>query len=161
MFKTGALATGEKWRDNWITPPEIISLIDQTFGQDNWIDPCPINPDFDALCIDWPSESNFYINPPFSEYSDWVYYFERDFNRSNFIWLCNSNTETKWYQTLLKHSQTICFPNKRIKFIDPRTGLSDGSPRQGNTLFLIGPSIRFSGAFYYNFGPLGHIVQKR
>jgi site-specific DNA-methyltransferase (adenine-specific) len=48
--------------DDWATPPEYFAALDKQFNFD--FDPCPLDPDFDGLEVDW-GERNF-VNPPYS-----------------------------------------------------------------------------------------------
>ena len=48
--------------DDWETPKEILESIRREFGE--FFDPCPINPSFDGLKIEWKGVN--YVNPPYS-----------------------------------------------------------------------------------------------
>jgi hypothetical protein len=47
-------------RQNWKTPKAFYQALDAEFSFD--FDPCPPNPDFDGLSIDWGSVN--FCNPP-------------------------------------------------------------------------------------------------
>jgi len=49
-------------RDDWQTPDYVYNSLDSEFHFD--FDPCPINPGFDGLDIEW-GDKNF-VNPPYS-----------------------------------------------------------------------------------------------
>ena len=51
-----------------VTPDEIYSPLHRVYNFD--FDPCPVNPDFDGLQVEW-GKSNF-VNPPFRVYLLWV-----------------------------------------------------------------------------------------
>ncbi len=55
-------------KQNWKTPVDFYEGLNKEF--DFNFDPCPLEPDFDGLSIEW-KERNF-INPPYSEIKDWV-----------------------------------------------------------------------------------------
>ena len=48
--------------DDWATPKWLYDSLNMEFGFD--FDPCPMNPEFDGLNIEW-GKSNF-VNPPYS-----------------------------------------------------------------------------------------------
>lgn len=53
-------------RQDWQTPKAIYDGLDKEFNFD--FDPCPINPQFDGLEIEW-GKSNF-VNPPYGRYKE-------------------------------------------------------------------------------------------
>ena len=56
------------------------------------------------------------------------------------IWLSNNATETRWGQIMLANAKIICFPKRRVKFLDqnfkPRR-----SPTQGQMIVGLGPKL--------------------
>jgi hypothetical protein len=164
MLQQGAIATGENWRDNWITPDYIKDAVEAYFLGE-YYDPCPEDPKSCGLSDPWGVHA--YVNPPFSQYQKWA-----DYGLSQLIapdaagrmtwrtivFLANSNTETKWYQQLAQASHTIILPNKRIKFIDPRAGEAGESPRQGQSLFCLG---RTEGTNIGALASLGTVLYTR
>lgn len=97
----------------------------------------------DGLGTDWHKFNSIWLNPPYSKpkpwiekFIDWIAYNDLvQFVRDGFA-LINSNTETSYYQDLLKNCDAMCFFNRRISF------LIDGYKRANNrncqTLFYAG-----------------------
>ncbi len=134
---SGAKGKGEPWRDNYRTPDELLELVRNCLGHD-YFDPCPANPEFDGLAIEW--QPNTFINPPFSQYAQWVAHGLKQPMPQ--IWLANNATETKWFQLLANKSHGICFLNKRVTFIAPEgVEQGKGNPR-GQVLFYRGGNLR-------------------
>ncbi len=140
MLKTGASQTGEKWRDHWRTPPNIIERIEAVLGPD-WFDPCPADPTFDGLSIPWPN-TGVYVNPPFSQYAKFF-----EYGRTQpwpQIWMANTDNSTKLYQEMMRHCTIALLwrvkKESRIGFIDPRTNRKSRENRSAQTLFYFGCS---------------------
>lgn len=79
----------------------------------------------------------WWLNPPFSKvdyFVDLVIDLMRSDNLGTGFLLVNSNTETKYYQKLLKNFPYFILLNRRIPFIDPDKGPVSGNPR-GQTIF--------------------------
>lgn len=136
MLQQGAKSTGDNWRDNYKTPRNILDLVDRLFGERGWFDPCPPSPTFNGLLRHWGPQP-IYANPPFSEFSKWVEHGIKQPGEQ--IWICHSNTETQWYQTLIKHSDLMVLTKYRVKFIDPRTDKPGESPPTGADNLLSWP----------------------
>lgn len=151
---TGAEASKEKWRDFYITPPWLKEAVTEAFGRP-FFDPCPEDPQWDALKRDWPPYS--YINGPFSEYKDkGLKWFTHGLKQPGpQIWVGHSNTETVWYQYLAKRCTRLCLLKGRVKFIDPRTKKVADRPTQASTVFYKGYDC---GRFEQAFSKLGLIV---
>ncbi len=102
--------------DKWQTPDWLISHFDKHF------DPCPPNPPFDGLEIDWFNPA--YVNPPYSNPLAWVKKaIEQSKKGINVVMLLRVDTSTKWYKLIMEQNPHIAFFNERIKFKD-----SKGSP---------------------------------
>jgi hypothetical protein len=61
---------------------------------------------------------------------------------------------TKWFQSMAKAADCICFPESRIKFID-KTGVASGAPLQGQAFLYFGDN---SELFVKNFNQFGLIL---
>jgi hypothetical protein len=71
------------------------------------------------------------------------------------ITLVNNCTEVRWFQEAGEACQAICFPERRIKFLDPEG--REGGPLQGQTFFYFGPK---ADVFADIFGNIGLIVSR-
>lgn len=72
------------------------------------------------------------------------------------IVLVNNGTETAWGQLLLSMANSVCFPAKRIKFLDCR-GKPKNSPIQGQMIVYFG---LFAGQFHENFSRFGVVIRR-
>jgi hypothetical protein len=70
------------------------------------------------------------------------------------IVLVNNCTEVRWFQEAGAVCQAICFPERRIKFLDPEG--REGGPLQGQAFFYFGPR---TSLFADIFGGIGLIVR--
>jgi len=70
------------------------------------------------------------------------------------IVLVNNATETKWFQSMAKKANALCFPKTRIKFID-RQGKESGAPLQGQAFLYFGNNIK---EFTRNFNQFGMVL---
>lgn len=100
-------------KQDWKTPGDLYkSLFDEfkfTF------DPCPTDPPFDGLKIDW-SERNF-INPPYNQISKWLEYGYNQFLKGKLcVFLIPSRTDTKWWHKYCMKATEIRFIKGRLKF---------------------------------------------
>ena len=98
---------------DWQTPKEVYQVLDAEFGFD--FDPCPINPKFDGLNIDW-GKSNF-VNPPYGgELPKWM---EKGYGEylkgKTVVFLIPSRTDTKWWHNYCMRGE-IRFIKGRLKF---------------------------------------------
>lgn len=114
MFNTKGLMTSK--RLNWKTPKALYDSLDRIF-QFNF-DPCPPNPDFDGLNIEW-KERNF-VNPPYGgEIKKWV---KKSFEESSkgklVVMLIPSRTDTRYWHDYVMKAKEIWFIKGRLKFDD-------------------------------------------
>ena len=103
---------GSENNDNWETPQKLYDDLNKEFNFD--FDPCPLNSEFDGLCIEW-GKSNF-INPPYNRrdkpkfiqkaYVEWK-------KGKTCVLLIPSATGTKQFHELM-------VPNAEIRFIKGR-----------------------------------------
>ena len=68
MFKVDRPKRPRKESDSWATPKQFYSALNREFNFT--FDPCPLNPDFDGLEVNW--EGRIYINPPYSFIDPWI-----------------------------------------------------------------------------------------
>lgn len=103
-------------KDTWKTPAYIYDLLNKEFNFN--FDPCPINPTFDGLKIDW-KERNF-INPPYSRKLKEAFIikaFEESRKGNLCVLLLPVSTSTKIFHKVIKpFAKEIRFVEGRIKF---------------------------------------------
>jgi hypothetical protein len=96
-------------KDNWQTPNWLIKHFEKSF------DPCPINPSFNGLEIDWQNPS--FVNPPYSNPLPWVKKaIEQKQKGIKIVMLLRVDTSTEWYKLLMEQNPHIAFFNERIRF---------------------------------------------
>lgn len=103
---------------------------------------------------DWTARS-VWLNPPFSTglIERFVGRFMESFEERGSgagLLLVNSATETGWFQSALR--LPVCFPSRRIAFINPLTGVPVQGNRQGQALFYAGPDLEKFCTVFEKFG---------
>ena len=105
----------KKIHDDWKTPDSFLEKIQEEFG--DFFDPCPINPKFDGLLIDWKKVN--YINPPYSRALKEAF-IRKAFGESQkgkiCVMLLPVSTSTKIFHEAIYPNAEIRFIFKRIKF---------------------------------------------
>jgi len=106
----------KKIHDDWKTPQWLLDEIKEEFG--NFFDPCPINPDFNGLEIDW--EEVNYINPPYNR-KDKEAFIQKAFYESKkgkiCVMLLPVSTSTKIFHEVILPNAEIRFLRGRVKFM--------------------------------------------
>lgn len=148
--------------NEWRTPLDYIDAVNLVIG------PIDLDPASSAEANDFINASFFYteqsnglvqpwfgrvfLNPP---YGDWTGKFVNklvdEFSEikrvEEAILLINSNTSTKYWQRAYKSANAICYPSKRIAFID-ENGVPRKSPPHPNSIFYFGENAdKFSNVF--------------
>lgn len=148
IIPQGAKAKKEPEADNWITPQYIIDAIDKFYNFE-WFDPCPQNPTFNGLAIEWKDKN--YINPPFSKYREWAKIARLKTGEQ--LWLCHHNHDTYWFSMLFDKSSAIMMFHNRIKFIHPTKGEVAGTAiGKCQSLIYIGDRIQDFANTFKEFG---------
>lgn len=96
------------------TPTELYQELDRIFKFD--FDPCPLNPTFDGLTVEWGS-SNF-VNPPYSDIESFLEKAVEQKRRgksSVFLITARSNTNY-WFEFVFPHANKIVFLKRGLKF---------------------------------------------
>ena len=96
----------------WETPKNIYSY----YMNNNYFDPCPINPNFDGLNIEWHKKN--FVNPPYKYIKKWIYKsLQEAFKNKEVVLLIPSRTDTKWFKLLIESGiAVIYFLEGRLKF---------------------------------------------
>lgn len=106
------------YSQDWNTPKALYEELNKEFNFD--FDPCPNNPDFDGLNIEW-GKSNF-INPPYitklqDQFIEKAYY--ESLKGKICVLLIPARTSTKrWHKYILPYAKEIRFLKGRLKFND-------------------------------------------
>ena len=99
------------------TPEHIIEELRTKYGE--LFDPCPNNPTFDGLSIEWPQDKVIYVNPPYSrgQISKWVKKAHDEFLKGcSIIMLIPSYTDTVYFHEFIYGIAEISFIKGRLKF---------------------------------------------
>lgn len=103
-------------RGNWKTPKALYQALDAEFNFD--FDPCPPNPKFDGLNIEWRTVN--FVNPPYGK--DMYKWIEKGYNEFLFgkavVFLIPSRTDTAWWHDYVMRATEIRFIRGRLKFDD-------------------------------------------
>lgn len=100
-------------RQNWKTPQAFYQALNAEFSFD--FDPCPTNPKFDGLKVDWGGVS--YVNPPYKNCGDWLKKgFEEYQKGKTVVFLIPSRTDTRYWHEYCMKATEIRFIKGRLKF---------------------------------------------
>jgi len=101
-------------RTDWRTPVAVYEELDDEFHFD--FDPCPPNPTFDGLTIEW-GERNF-VNPPYGrQIGQWISKgYEEARKGKQVVWLIPSRTDTRWWHDYIMKADEIRFIKGRLHF---------------------------------------------
>ena len=106
-------------RMTWKTPKWLYDELNEEFAFD--FDPCPPNPTFDGLQIDWGTMN--FVNPPYGRaLPDWVNKAWWEFRRQKrSVLLIPSRTDTRyWHDVIFPFATEIRFMPGRLKFDDQK-----------------------------------------
>lgn len=156
--------------NEWYTPPEFIEAARTVMGSID-VDPASseianqvvragifFTAENDGLTQPW--HGNVWMNPPYAqplieEFATALVTRWKDSEISQACVLVNNATDTQWFQRLAKRAAFICFPTRRIKFLDPE-GAATGAPLQGQAILYFGSN---GEAFSSSFKPFGMITK--
>jgi site-specific DNA-methyltransferase (adenine-specific) len=100
-------------KDEWNTPKELLEKLYREFHFD--CDPCPENPSFDGLELEW-GDRNF-VNPPYSDWQAWVKKGYEEYLKGKLVvFLLPARTDTKAFHKYIIHATEIRFYEGRLKF---------------------------------------------
>jgi site-specific DNA-methyltransferase (adenine-specific) len=95
------------------TPEWLYKKLDAEFNFD--FDPCPTNPTFDGLSIEW-GKSNF-VNPPYKEIPKWVKKGIEEWRKGKtVVFLLPASTDTAWFHDFILPNAEIRFLRGRVRF---------------------------------------------
>ena len=100
-------------KTDYKTPENLYKKLDKEFKFN--FDPCPLNPKFDGLNIEWGT-SNF-VNPPYSQIDEWIKKgYSEWLKNKTVIFLIPSRTDTKYFHNYCLKANEIRFIEGRLKF---------------------------------------------
>jgi hypothetical protein len=111
MFQRKPLFSSQK--QNWQTPEIFYRELNKEFRFD--FDPCPIDPQFDGLSVEWKG-SNF-VNPPYNQIAKWLLKGVEEWKKGRtIVFLIPSRTDTRWWHEYVMQANEIRFVKGRLKF---------------------------------------------
>ena len=104
------LSINEKWK----TPEKFYENLNNEFNFD--FDPCPSNPEFDGLAIEW-GNCNF-VNPPYGNViAKWLAKaVDEQSEGKTSVFLIPSRTDTRWWHEYVMKADEIRFIKGRLRF---------------------------------------------
>lgn len=99
------------------TPKEVYNQLDKEFKFD--FDPCPINPKFDGLNVEW--RKRVYVNPPYNKIPNWLQKAHSQMTKGNseiVVFLLPVDTSTKWFHNYILGQAEIRFIKGRLRFTE-------------------------------------------
>lgn len=101
-------------RLDWQTPTAVYKALDAEFSFD--FDPCPANPDFNGLEIEWGNKN--FVNPPYGrQISRWIQKGYREYLKGKtVVFLIPSRTDTRWWHEYIMSATEIRFIKGRLRF---------------------------------------------
>lgn len=112
-FNTKGLMSSK--RQNWRTPILLYHELNKEFHFD--FDPCPVNPKFDGLQIEW-KKSNF-VNPPYKTSKLWIKKaHEESLKGKRVVMLIPARTDTIAFHEYIYNKTEIRFIKGRLCFND-------------------------------------------
>ena len=99
---------------HWRTPKDLYKKLDEEFRFD--FDPCPNNPQFDGLSVEWGSSS--FCNPPYGkEIGKWISKGYNEWEKGKtVVFLIPSRTDTKYWHDYIMKATEIRFIKGRLRF---------------------------------------------
>ena len=107
--------------DIHLTPDRVYIEIFNEWGlhEEDFFDPCPVNPQWDGLKIDW-QELNF-VNPPYTLLKEFVAKaISESYQDKTTVMLLPAKTDQTWFHTLIHMKYAIKWIEKRLKFKNNR-----------------------------------------
>lgn len=103
---------------DWKTPKYLYDELNKEFNFN--FDPCPIDPTFDGLSIEW-GQRNF-VNPPYgTQIKYWIKKgYEEHLKGKLVVFLIPSRTDTQYWHQYIMKADEIRFIQGRLKFGDSK-----------------------------------------
>lgn len=100
-------------RQTWKTPKKLY----EEFINAGYFDPCPADPQFDGLAVEW-QEKNF-VNPPYDESKEWAKKALEEARKGKVcVLLIPARTSTRYFKALCDYGAHIVFFRGRLHFDD-------------------------------------------
>jgi phage N-6-adenine-methyltransferase len=155
--------------DEWVTPPWLLGLAREVLGSIE-LDPASspeaqsevlaeryLTREEDALADEHVWSGKVWLNPPYSR--GLVQQFTQRLVSSSRVTealcLTNAAVGSAWWHELVERSSSVALLRRRVRFLDPGTGLPWASPRQGQSLCYLGGAVH---QFRRVLGPVATVL---
>lgn len=146
---------GPAKRDDWQTPVDFYAGINELWDFD--FDPCPVNPTFDGLKVEWGLRN--YINPPYNA-NNMNLWFPKAYEEAKkgklSVFLIPSRTSELWWHQYVMKATAIYFVHGRLTFV--------GAPYSApfpSALILIDPNCMNVDIMCYRISTKGKILDRK
>lgn len=148
-------ASGEKrrnkdgGRNDWQTPLGLFALLDDEFhftldgaaSAENSL--CKTYYSEELSAFEWnPCGERIFVNPPYGKLLPWVDLFARRAEYNTVVALVPAAPDTEWWSRAYYSASEVRLLSGRVKFVNPVTGLPDGSNTTGSTVFVFHASAK-------------------
>lgn len=158
-------------QNEWYTPAAFIEAARQVMGGID-LDPASseianrtvkatryFTAEDNGLAQDWPA-CRIWMNPPYaqpliSQFSEKIA--DAADAGAEAVVLVNNATETVWFQRMLKSANALCFPQSRVRFLDPEG--NPGAPLQGQAVLYFGSNVSGFTASFRGFGGIVEVCR--
>lgn len=158
-------------QNEWYTPAAFIEAARQVMGGID-LDPASseianrtvkatryFTAENNGLAQDWPA-CRIWMNPPYaqpliSQFSEKIA--DAADAGAEAVVLVNNATETVWFQRMLKSANALCFPQSRVRFLDPEG--NPGAPLQGQAVLYFGSNVSGFTASFRGFGGIVEVCR--
>ena len=157
--------------DNWRTPEAVLNLVRELTDGTIGLDPCtdaenPTKasrfycPPQDGLRELWRGFGMVFVNPPYSDNTEWLnccvrHFLVPDDSGDQCIALVPARTDTRWWQSTVFTARLVCFWKGRLRFEDPESPVANSAPFPSALLYWGSRPDDFANIF----GPHGWIVR--
>jgi phage N-6-adenine-methyltransferase len=132
-----------KKTDHWQTPKWIYNY----YKGIGYGDPCPLNPEKDALKNSWGEFGpHVFVNPPYSKAKEFLDKAVKEIKADNIqsaTFLLFSNTDTRWWHHyVMRYAEEIKFIKGRLKFLTPEGETKNSAMRPSSLINFTKESVR-------------------
>jgi hypothetical protein len=160
--------------NEWYTPPDYIERARRVMGGID-LDPASsriANQTVKATTfytakdngLSLPWHGRVWMNPPYAqplidEFAEAVASKYESGEIAQACVLVNNGTETQWFQRMLRSASAVCFPQGRVRFLDP-AGVPSGAPLQGQAVLYFGVETQVFAAEFASVGRIAWSVSE-
>lgn len=148
-------------RNDWQTPPELFGLLNDEFhfnvdgaaSDANHLCPTYYTEKLDAFYAE-PYGATIFVNPPYSNLKKWIKLFDEwayQGGCNTVVALVPAAPDTAWWKSAYESAAEVRLLSGRVKFVNPATGLPDGSNTTGSTVFVFKETSKPKLVYLWNW----------